>query len=152
MDVMKHLKKDKARDPLGWANEIFMLKNTGEDLIQSLTLMMNRVKQTQSIPSLFRLRDVTPIYKNKGSRQDLKNDRGVFTGTVPNSIFQKLIYRDIYETIDSNLTDSNVGARKTDRFPVKKILCQGDVNAPVKCTTQMDSISEDQKSELDKHL
>ena len=67
MDVMKHIKKDKARDPLGWANGIFILKNAGEDLIQSLTLMMNRVKQTQIIPSL---RDVTPIYKNKGSRQD----------------------------------------------------------------------------------
>ena len=178
--------------------------------------MMNQVKRTQTIRALFRLRDVTPIFKNKGSCLELDNDRGVFNGTVLNSIFQKLIYKNIYDTVDQNLTDSNVGARKgrnirnhcfivnsviqsenanksksqginlligdfkkcfdamslpiamndmfnagvtddnlnllynsneqsdisvktpfgkTERVPVKKTVCQGDVNAPFTCTT-----------------
>ena len=32
--------------------------------------------------------------------------------TVINSILQKLIYKDNYDTIDENMSDSNVGARK----------------------------------------
>ena len=68
---------------------------------------MNRVKQTQTIPAVFSLRYVTPIFKNKGYRLDLENDRGVFNGTILNSIFQKLIYKDIYPIVDENLTDSN---------------------------------------------
>ena len=111
INVMKSLKKNKSRDPLRLVNEIFMIENAGEDLVRSLTLMMNRVKITQIIPALFRMRDVIPIYKNKGSRLDLDNDRGVFTGTVLNSIFQKFIYNHIYDTVDQNLTDNNVGAR-----------------------------------------
>ena len=233
INVMKGLKKNKSRDPLGLVNELFLFENAGEDLIQSLTLMMNKVKRTQTIPALFRLRDVTPIYKNKGSRLDLDNDRGVFNGTVLNSILQKLIYRNIYDTVDQNLTDSNVGARKgrnirnhsfivnsvihhenanksrskginlligdyskcfdsmslpittndmynagvtddnlnllynsdeqsdisvktpfgkTERVPVMKTIPQGDVNAPFKCTTQVDSISESQHKALENHL
>ena len=92
INVMKGLKKNKSRDPLGLVNEIFLFENAGEDLIQSLTMMMNQVKRTQTIRALFRLRDVTPIFKNKGSCLELDNDRGVFNGIVLNSIFQKLIY------------------------------------------------------------
>ena len=37
---------------------------------------------------------------------------GIFRVTTLRSIIDKLIYNDEYETIDKNLTDSNVGARK----------------------------------------
>ena len=233
MNVMKSLKKNKARDPLGWVNELFRLENAGEDLIQSIRLLVNRVKQTQVIPTKLSLRDVTPIFKNRGSRQDIENERGVFNGTILNSIVQKLIYKDIYPIVDENLTDSNVGARKgrgvrnhsfmlnsvihletsssksksgvnliigdykvcfdalslpittndlfnagidnshlnllyksdetsnisiktpfgkTERFLVKNTIPQGDVPAPFKCTTSVDSISEDQSLALENHL
>ena len=38
--------------------------------------------------------------------------RGVFRVTIFRSILDRLIYNDEYSNIDSNLTDSNVGARK----------------------------------------
>ena len=235
IEIMKKLKTNKARDPLGWVNELFRVENAGEDLIQSITFLMNRVKDTQIIPEVFSLKDVSPIYKNKGSRLDLKNDRGVFNGTILNSIFQKLIYKDIYDTVDSNLTDSNVGARKgrgvrnnsfmvnsviheivtnktkshahgvdlligdysecfdtmslpitandlfnagvtddklnllyksdetsnisiktpfgkTERTTVRDTIPQGENTAPFKCTIQIDSISENQSTSLEKHL
>ena len=195
--------------------------------------MMNKVKQTQRIPKPFIMKNVTAIYKNKGSRQDLDNDRGIFTCTIPHSIMQKLIYKEIYPIIDTNLTDSNVGARKgrnirnncfivnsvlhevnsskpksnpvdllildyakcfdgmsleittndlynvgvrndklnllhksdkknnvaiktpfglTDRFPVEDTVAQGDNIAPLKCTVQIDDISEQQAINLDGHL
>ena len=41
---------------------------------------------------------------------------------------------------------------KTDRVPIKNTIPQGDVNAPFKCTVQVDSISESHSYALDKHL
>ena len=38
--------------------------------------------------------------------------RGVFRVVIFRSILEKLIYNDEYKTIDDNLTDCNVGARK----------------------------------------
>ena len=41
---------------------------------------------------------------------------------------------------------------KTERVPVKKTVCQGDVNSPFQCTTQVDMISESHHKALDKYL
>ena len=108
VSVLKSLKNGKCRDPLGLVNELFKPPVAGKDLILSITKMMNKVKDSQIIPTLFQMKNISTIYKNKGSRLELENDRGVFTSTVLNTILQKLIYKDTYETIDANLTDSNV--------------------------------------------
>ena len=55
---------------------------------------------------------ITSFFKNKGLRSELKNDRGVFGVVKLRSIFDKLIYKDVYPTIDQNLSCSNVGGRK----------------------------------------
>ena len=55
---------------------------------------------------------ITSFFKNKGLRSELKNDRGVFGVVKLRSIFDKLIYKDVYPTIDQNLSCSNVGVRK----------------------------------------
>ena len=71
------------------------------------------------------------IYKNKGSKADLENDRGIFTCTVLNSILQKLIYQDNYEEIDSNLSDSNVGARKRKNIRNHNFIIYGIIHHTV---------------------
>ena len=81
ISVMRSLKNGKSRDPLGYTNELFKVE--GRDLVKSLTVMMNKVKQTQTTPKPFIMKNVSAIYKNKGSRQDLDNDRGIFTCTIP---------------------------------------------------------------------
>ena len=53
----------------------------------------------------------TFIHKKK-SKQDFSNYRGVFRVTILRSILDRLIYNSSYESIDSNLTDGNVGAQK----------------------------------------
>ena len=111
-ETLKSLKNGKCKDPLGLINEIFKPPTAGSDMVQSLQLMMNSIKRQVKLPNVFRYKNISTIYKNKGSRSDLENDRGIFTCTVLNSILQKLIYKDNYDEIDSNLSDSNVGARK----------------------------------------
>ena len=93
-------------------NEVFKPPLAGTDLVKSLCEMMNIIKDKCHLPEFLRYKNITAIYKNNGSKTDLNNDRGIFTCTVINSILQKLIYKDNYDTIDENMSDSNVGARK----------------------------------------
>ena len=111
-NVLKYLKKGKSRDPYGYANEIFRLEVAGEDLKLAILKLLNRIKFEQVYPEVLELCDITSIWKRRGCRNRFDNYRGIFRVTVFRSILDRLIYNDEYSTIDSNLTDSNVGARK----------------------------------------
>ena len=45
--VLKHLKKQKSRDPLGLANDIFRPEVAGDDLKEAILKMMNKIKSEQ---------------------------------------------------------------------------------------------------------
>ena len=72
---------------------------------------MNKLKEKQIYPKILEKCNITSIHKKK-SRKDFKNYRGVFRVQILRSILDRLTYNDSYYTIDSNLTDGNVGARK----------------------------------------
>ena len=110
--ALETLKKDKARDPNGWINEIFKDGVAGKDLKSSMLIFFNRMKAENQIPEFFRKADVATIYKGKGEKCDLTNDRGIFIVTIFRSILMKLIYGDKYDEIDANMSDSQVGGRK----------------------------------------
>ena len=98
--VLKKLKNNKSRDPHGMVNE------------DSLLLLFNRIKDTVEIPKLMEYANITSIYKGKGEKMDLENDRGIFIVSVLRSIFMKLLYNDNYDIVDRNMSDSNIGARR----------------------------------------
>ena len=74
--------------------------------------LVNKVKADQKFPEALEYCDITSVWKLKASRNDFNNYRGIFHVTILRSILDRLIYNDEYPTIDSNLTDSNVGAMK----------------------------------------
>ena len=80
--ALKGLKKDKARDPHGWVNEIFKEGVAGKDLKLSLLEFFNKIKAEKFFPDLIRKADVTTIYKGKGEKCELENDRGIFIVTI----------------------------------------------------------------------
>ena len=108
--ILKKLKTNKACDPSGLINEVF--KVAGQDLKLAMVSLANQVKNQHEIPEILQLCDITSIYKNKGSKFDLDNERGIFSLPILRSIIDKLIYQDEYDAIDSNMSESNVGARK----------------------------------------
>ena len=108
--VIKDLDKDKSRDAIGHANEIF--KCAGCDLKLAVLRLMNHIKSKHELPEVLQYCNITSIYKHKGSHKDFNNYRGVFRVTVLRSVLDRLIYNDSYSTIDEHLTDGNVGARK----------------------------------------
>lgn len=113
VEVLKGLKKEKCRDPLDLVNDIFHTDVAGKDMLKGLLKLLNQIKMNHVFPKVLRFADISTIYKGKGEKTDMNNDRGIFCLTILRTIFDKLLYNEKYETIDSNLTDSNVGARKS---------------------------------------
>ena len=125
---MKKLKVRKATDPVGLVSELFKPGVAGSDLVNSLLTLCNMMKKECKIPKFAELTDITSIYKNKGNKQDLNNDRGIFSVTCLRSIVDKLVYNDVYDVVDSNMSDSNVGGRKNRSIRDNLFIVYGIIN------------------------
>ena len=110
--VLRKLKNNKSRDPNGLVNELFKEETAGDDLKLAILKLMNRIKEEQLYPKCLELCNISSIWKLKGLRNKFSSYRGIFRVSIFRAILDRLIYNDEYENIDSNLTDSNVGARK----------------------------------------
>ena len=103
--VIKSLKKRKAKDLLNLVNDIFMPEVVGCDLQLFLLKIANKVKQEQKFPELLKHTYVTSVYKGKGKKADIDNQRGLFSLVTIRTVIDKIIYQDEYDNIDKNLTD-----------------------------------------------
>ena len=130
--VLKGLKNNKTMDPCGYVNELFKHGCIGSDLKNALSMFFNGTKSNQLIPMFVTLANITTIFKNKGSRMDMNNDRGIFILTVLKKILDKLIYNDNYEDIDKNMSDSNVGARKRRNIKDHLLIVHGVINSVIR--------------------
>ena len=110
--VCKKLKNDKARDVNGMIYELFKEPVAGPDIFQSLTKLFNGMKEEMFVPQFMESMGITSLYKNKGERSDFKNQRGIFNLSKVRGILDKALYEEVYDIIDDNLSDSNVGGRK----------------------------------------
>ena len=64
-EVLNHLKKDKSRDPEGWAYELFKEETAGTDLLEALLKLMNLIKSKQESPTILEKCNITSIHKKK---------------------------------------------------------------------------------------
>ena len=126
--VLKDLKKNKCRDPHGIINEIVKPGVIGSSLESSLLTLLNRVKEEISIPEFMQYANIVSIYKGKGEKSNLKNDRGIFIVNIFRSILMKLVYRDKYPTVDENMSDSQIGARKHKNIRNHIFVLNGIIN------------------------
>ena len=110
-DVLKDINKNKARDPDGISQSIFHTDCIGSDLKDSLLVMFNEIKRQGTLPSFMKSARISTIPKS-GSKFLLKNVRGIFVLSAVRNLLMRLLYNTKYETIDYNMSDSNVGGRK----------------------------------------
>ena len=129
--VLKSMKNNKTADPNGMVNELFKAGCIGDDLKEALQSLFNGAKANQTIPMFITLANITTIFKNKGSRLDMKNDRGIFILTVLKKMLDKLIYFDNYEQIDEHMSDSNIGARRNRNIKDHLLVLHGVINSVV---------------------
>ena len=88
-EVLKSLKNNKTSDPHSMINEVFKEGCIGSDLKEALLILVNDIKKDLKLVDFFKPADIISIYKNKGSRFDMNNDRGIFilTDLVQTIIF-----------------------------------------------------------------
>ena len=128
LKVTSNLKSKKAADPMGLLFEIFRPEAAGTDLFQSLLQLCNLVKEKCEIPKFLQMTNISSIFKQKGSKLDLNNDRGVFNVMTVRAIIDNLMYNDLYETIDNSMSDSNVGGRKNRNIRDNLFIVCGIIN------------------------
>lgn len=128
--VLKQLKPNKCKDPNEMPNEVF--KEAGDNLKFAILTLMNEIKTRQDYPKSFKICRITAIYKNKGSRLDFSNFRGIFRVTILRSILDRLLYNDFADIVDCSLTDSNVGSRKGRNIRDNIMVLNAVVNAAVR--------------------
>ena len=129
--VLKYLKKNKSRDPLGYANDIFHIDVAGDDLKVALLELVNRIKSEQSYPEALEVYDISSIYKQNGRRNTFESYRGIFRVPIFRAILDRLIYNDEYDGIDENLSDSNVGARQSRNIRDNNFILNAITNSVV---------------------
>ena len=90
--------------------------------------MFNMTKKKQIYSTIFQPSNISSFYKKKGDKTDLNNDRGVFNVVKVRSILDKLIYNDIYGVVDSNMSCSNIGARRNRNIRDHLFVINGILN------------------------
>ena len=128
LEVLSSLKNNKSRDPHGIVNELFKPGVAGDKLISSLLIMLNRIKSEIMLPEFMRLSNICSIYKGRGERMSLESDRGIFIVNLFRNILMKMVYKDKYLTVDSSMSDSNVGARKKKSIRNHIFIVNGVIN------------------------
>ena len=78
------------------------------------------------------LANISSIWKRSGSRRDLDNDRGIFVLGVLRRILDKLLYNDLYPEIESNMSNSNIGAMKNKNIRDHLFVVYGIINSVVR--------------------
>ena len=90
--VLNALKKNKARDPNGWISELFKEGVAGKDLTTSMLTFFNKIKSENYIADFIRKSDVATIYKGKGEKNNLENDRGIVLVTISKYPYETYIF------------------------------------------------------------
>ena len=138
LKVLKSLKRNKSADSQGLIYELFRPEIIGKELLQSLLILCNNVKSQLLVPSFLTFTDITSIYKQKGERCDLDNERGIFGVSKIRSIIDKLVYQDSYENNDLAMSDSNVGGRRKRNIRDNLLVLYATINEAVRNKKKID--------------
>jgi hypothetical protein len=100
--TLNSFKSNKSRDPGGLINEIFKPAVIGSDLKFVLLKLLNGIKKEFYFPEEIMKCNITSIYKRKGSRMNMENDRGIFGLSLFKKMIDKLVYIEKYPLLDEN--------------------------------------------------
>ena len=75
--------------------------------------------------------NIVSIYKGRGEKSNLQNDRGIFVVNLVRSILMKLVYQDKYDIIDDSMSDSQIGASKKKNIRNHIFLLNGIINEAI---------------------
>ena len=100
--AIQKLKRGKSPGSDGLPPEL--LTRAGKGLLLSLLDVFNTIKSTKEIPDQWNRVLITPIYKNKGSKKELVNYRGIFLTVTVAKVFESILK----ERISSHIRRMNL--------------------------------------------
>ena len=123
--IVLRLKNNKCPGVDRFPAELFKL--AGDGVLKSLLTIFNKVKSNRETPEQWNFVRIATIYKQKGSKKQLKNYRGIFLTVVVSKIFESLIKG----RIESKLNQINLlqaGSRKNRSGPDNVFLLRACVD------------------------
>ena len=87
-----------------------LLLAAGDGLMVSLLNLFNYMKKTITIPHQCEIVTITTIYKGRGSKRELINQKGIFLTSAVSKVFEKLVKKRI-DSILKNVSIFQAGAR-----------------------------------------
>ena len=112
--------------------EIFKDDVAGKDFRVAILDLVNMILETFYIPDELMKADIISIWKKKGSRLDLSNDRGIFILSIFRKILDKLLYMKLYPHIEKGMSDCNIGSRKGKNVRNHLFIVYGVINSVLK--------------------
>ena len=107
--AIKGLKRKKAADRQGWKSE-WVLEG-GPEMISSLQILFSRIQEERQMPDQWNKMTIRTIHK-KGSKKDLKNQRGIFLANILYKCFERVIIANNQTRISNCMTEFQCGGRK----------------------------------------
>ena len=101
----------------------------GKDLKESVKIMLNKIKEELENPDFLDDCNIVSIYKGQGEKVLLNNERGIFILHVLRMIKDKLIYNDVYESVNNNMSESQAGGRRNRSFREHLFVLYSIINA-----------------------
>ena len=129
--VLKNLKTNKTRDPVGLINELFKPGTIGGGLQQALLSLLNQTKFSNKLPEVMKLANITSIWKKKNSQLSLANDRGIFVLTVVRMLMDRMLYNEYYPSLEEKMSPSNIGAMKKKNIRNHLFILYGIMNSVI---------------------
>ena len=92
-----------------------MIRLCDDSLVLPLKLIFNNILRTSNFPILWKLANVTPVFK-KNDKQLIKNYRPISLLPLLSKIFEKIVFNKIYEHLTQNnlITHNQSGFRPGD--------------------------------------
>ena len=106
--IAKSLSRNKAPGPDGLPAEIFIY--AGPELIAAIASIFDGIIKSGTIPTQWNKVHIKTLYKNKGSKKDLENYRGVFLTQTSSKLFEKYMMSEGEGELD-NISKYQAGSR-----------------------------------------
>ena len=101
--ALKAVQKRKAAGICGIPPEL--LKYGGADMIREMTKMFNVFLEEERVPDEWKKAIIIPLFKNKGSKLDCGNYRGISLISVPSKLFMRVLLNKIKPQVEERLRE-----------------------------------------------
>ena len=120
-EVLATLKPNKANGPDKISPRILI--KTAEEIAPSLAIIFNFSLQTCSFPELWKLAQVTPLYKQKGDKHSPKNYRPISLLSCIGKVMERCVFNQVFSyLLQENLLSKFQGAYTPNSSTVTQLI------------------------------